>query len=127
MRFLCDMAVSMSTVKALRERGHDALHLREEGLHRLSDEEILEKARLEDRVLLTFDLDFGDLLAAGLHESPSAILFRLHNQTPSIVTERLFRLLAESGRYLTGNALIVVEETRYRVRRLPILELEGDR
>jgi len=117
----------MSTVKALRERGHDALHLREEGLHRLSDEEILEKARLEDRVLLTFDLDFGDLLAAGLHESPSAILFRLHNQTPSIVTERLFRLLAESGRYLTGNALIVVEETRYRVRRLPILELEGDR
>lgn len=91
MKFLCDMGVSMSTVKALRERGHDALHLREEGLHRLSDEEILEKARLEERILLTFDLDLGDLLAAGLHGSPSVILFRLHNQTPSIVTERLFR------------------------------------
>lgn len=125
MKFLRDMGVSMSTVKALRQGGHDALHLREEGLDKLPDEEVLKKARLKERILLTFDLDFGDLLAAGLHGSPTVILFRLHNQTPRIVTERLFRLLLDPSAYLERGALIVVEDACYRVRRLPILDLEG--
>ena len=62
MKFLADMGVSMSTVRALREKGHDALHLREEGLHRAPDRQILEKAEREGRVILTFDLGFGDLI-----------------------------------------------------------------
>jgi predicted nuclease of predicted toxin-antitoxin system len=57
------MGVSLSTVRALRSDGHNAVHLREEGLNRLPDAEILEKARQEQRVILTFDLDLGDLLA----------------------------------------------------------------
>lgn len=61
MKFLADMGVSMSTVRSLRERGHNAVHLREEALHKLPDEKILEKARQEGRIVLTFDLDFGDL------------------------------------------------------------------
>jgi predicted nuclease of predicted toxin-antitoxin system len=125
MRFLCDMGVSMSTARALRERGHDVVHLREEGLHKLPDEDIVEKARQEGRIILTFDLDFGDLLAAGLHRSPSVILFRLHNQTPPVVTRRLLDLLSERGRDIEEGALIVVEDMRHRVRRLPILDLGG--
>ena len=35
MKFLADMGVSMSTVQTLRDAGHDAVHLRDEGLHRL--------------------------------------------------------------------------------------------
>lgn len=63
MRFLADMGVSLSTVRAFRADGHDAVPLREEGLSRLPDAEILAKARREQRIVLTFDLDFGDLLA----------------------------------------------------------------
>ena len=127
MRFLCDMGVSTSTVRTLQESGHDVVHLREEGLHKLPDEDILEKARQEKRIILTFDLDFGDLLAAGLHGPPSVILFRLHNQTPPVVTQRLLRLLSEQSRYIEEGALIVVEDTRYRVRRLPILDPDEGR
>ena len=63
MRFLADMGVSQRVVQWLRDEGHDAKHLREEGLHRLPDRQILEKATTENRILLTFDLDFAEILA----------------------------------------------------------------
>jgi predicted nuclease of predicted toxin-antitoxin system len=57
MKFLADMGISLATVRALRELGYEVVHLLEEGLCRLSDPEILEKARVEGRILLTCDLD----------------------------------------------------------------------
>ncbi|MEG5135829.1 DUF5615 family PIN-like protein [Microcoleus sp. A6-C6] len=45
MNFLADMGVSPVTVQALRQQGYDAVHLNEQGLERLPDFEILEKAR----------------------------------------------------------------------------------
>ncbi len=63
MKFLADMGVSVSTIASLREAGHDSVHLRDEGLIRMEDADILHKARSEGRVVLTFDLDFGDLVA----------------------------------------------------------------
>lgn len=64
-------------VAALRECGHDTVHLQEQGLGTLPDGEILAKARMEGRVLLTHDLDFGELLAASRGELPGVIIFRL--------------------------------------------------
>jgi predicted nuclease of predicted toxin-antitoxin system len=110
----------MSTAASLREAGHDVVHLRDEGLLKMEDGNILQKARAEDRIVLTFDLDFGDLLAASGDKLPTVIIFRLRNQTPSSVRPRLFQILSECGTELNAGAVIVVEETRYRVRRLPI-------
>jgi predicted nuclease of predicted toxin-antitoxin system len=110
----------MSTAASLREAGHDAVHLRDQGLLKMEDRDILQKARTEDRIVLTFDLDLGDLLAASGDKLPSVIIFRLRNQTPSSVRPRLFQILSECETELNTGAVIVVEETRYRVRRLPI-------
>ena len=82
MPFLADMGVSHRTVGWLKEQGHDAIHLREQGLQRMRDPDILEKARQEDRALLTMDLDFGALLAANRGLLPSVIIFRLEDETP---------------------------------------------
>jgi len=120
LKFLADMGISETTVRALRERGNDAVHLRELGLQRLPDDQILLKARVEARVILTFDLDFGDLLAASSGSTPSVILFRMRNQTPSAVTPRLLEVVDSCSEALITGALIVVEGERYRVRRLPI-------
>jgi predicted nuclease of predicted toxin-antitoxin system len=57
MRFLADMGVAQRVVEWLRAEGHDAAHLREESLQRTPNGEIFEKAALEGRVILTFDLD----------------------------------------------------------------------
>lgn len=114
------MGVSITTVRTLREHGHDAVHLRELGLQTLPDDRILAKAIEERRIVLTFDLDFGDLLAASDKQTPSVILFRMRNQTPGAVTPRLFEILSVCADVLKSGALIVVEDRRYRVRVLPI-------
>jgi predicted nuclease of predicted toxin-antitoxin system len=120
MRFLADMGVSRTSAAELRHREHDVLHLSEEGLHRLPDEEILRLAQRERRVILTFDLDFGDLLAAGAFSLPSVIIFRLKDQTPASVTPKLLHLLSERAQEIEVGAIVIVEDRRYRLRRLPI-------
>jgi predicted nuclease of predicted toxin-antitoxin system len=119
-KFLADMGISMSTVASLREAGYDSVHLRDEGLLKMDDAEILDKARSEGRIVLAFDLDFGDLLAASRDVLPSVIIFRLRDQTPLAVRPRLLQILTECEADLNDGAIIVVEEARYRVRRLPI-------
>ncbi|MFP5269500.1 DUF5615 family PIN-like protein [Coleofasciculus sp.] len=52
MRFLADMGISPRTVNWLKAAGYDAIHLVEEGLERLADDEILVKAREEGQILL---------------------------------------------------------------------------
>jgi len=53
MKFLGDVGVSVSTLKALREAGYDSVHLREQNLHRLPDQAILLKAIEERRIVIT--------------------------------------------------------------------------
>lgn len=120
MKLLADMGISGTTVAELQRHGHDAVHLRDRGLKRLPDDEVLGLARLERRVVLTFDLDFGDLLAASSAPLPSVILFRLHDQTPASVTPRALEVLSQRDGELMEGAIIIVEEHRYRLRRLPI-------
>jgi predicted nuclease of predicted toxin-antitoxin system len=114
------MGVSMSTLNSLREAGEDISHLREQSLLTLPDDQILAKAIQEGRVILTFDLDFADLLAASGGKVPSVILFRMRNQTPAAVTPRLFHALELCREALDAGAIVIVEDAAYRLRRLPI-------
>ena len=63
MKFLSDMGISPKTMVFLRNLGYEAVHLHEQGLNRLPDSEILKKAVLEGYIILTHDLDFGELVA----------------------------------------------------------------
>jgi predicted nuclease of predicted toxin-antitoxin system len=119
MRFLADMGVSTGVVEWLRNQGHDAKHLRDEGLHRMPNGEIFIKAVDENRIIITFDLDFGEIVALAKGKSTSVILFRLHNTRTSHLLERLSAVLKDSARALEEGAVIVVEESRHRVRYLP--------
>ena len=114
------MGVSGTTARDLRSAGHDVVHLREVGLKKMPDSDILAKARAENRILLTFDLGFGELGAASGEALPSVISFRLSDERPSAVTPRLFRVITERRADLEAGAIISVEMTRYRVRHLPI-------
>lgn len=120
MRFLADMGVDVRIVQRLREEAHEAVHLREQGLHRLPDEALFEKAATENRVLLTFDLDFGEILALSGSHAVSVILFRLHNTRTPHVIDRLLRVLDASEQAVAAGAIVVIEESRHRVRRLPV-------
>jgi predicted nuclease of predicted toxin-antitoxin system len=120
MRFLADMGVDIRVVRWLRQNGHDAKHLRDEGLHRIPNGEIFVKAISENRVIVTFDLDFGEIVALSQGEKASLILLRLHNtRTPHLI-KRLATVLADATEALEQGAVVVVEESRHRIRYLPL-------
>ena len=70
MKFLADMGISPRSAVFLRGLGHDAIHLHDEGLDRLSDANIIAKARTEGRIVLTSDLDLGELVATSKAQLP---------------------------------------------------------
>jgi predicted nuclease of predicted toxin-antitoxin system len=120
MRFLADMGVAMRVVEWLREQGHNVAHLRDENLQRMPDLDVFRKAAIEGRILLTFDLDFGEILALSGQNNVSVVLFRLHNTRTPHVIERLDVALQETKEMLESGAIVVIEENRLRVRRLPL-------
>ena len=119
MRFLADMGVNIRIVEWLRNNGHDAKHLREEGLHRMANGEIFEKAIDENRIIITFDLDFGEIVALSKGKKVSVVLFRLHNTRTSHLIRRLSSVLRDTASALEEGAVVVVEESRHRVRYFP--------
>jgi predicted nuclease of predicted toxin-antitoxin system len=114
------MGIARSSVRELRARGHDVEHLDELGLNEMSDPEVLVKAVADKRIVLTFDLDFGDLLAAGREELPSVIIVRVTNQRPDSVTPKLLDAIERFATPLSNGAVLIVEDTRCRLRRLPL-------
>jgi predicted nuclease of predicted toxin-antitoxin system len=79
MQFLLDMGVSYQAAQWLNSIGHNAIHISNEGLHTMSDSLIIEKATLENRIILTADMDFGQILSFTKNHSVSVIQFRIHD------------------------------------------------
>lgn len=120
MKFLLDMGLARSTANFLRAQGHDAVHLRDQGLQRLDDLGIVDKARYEGRVILTHDLDFGRIIALSQSRLPSVITFRLSDMQPRQVNRHLTEVLSRFAEHLESGALVSVNERAIRVRPLPI-------
>jgi predicted nuclease of predicted toxin-antitoxin system len=114
------MGVSRKTVHWLRANGHDAVHLSELGMKRARDDEVLAHALREERVVLTFDLDFGQILAASREMAPSVIIFRLSSARPDHVNVQLEDALRDTSAALGAGAIVIVEDERRRVRKLPV-------
>lgn len=120
MRFLADMGISPKTVAFLQSLGHDAVHLHDQSLDRLEDPAILAKAQEEDRILLTHDLDFGELIAVSGGRLPSIVVFRLRNMRPEMVSRYLQGIIDQHWESLEKGAIISVTEGQIRVRLLPL-------
>jgi predicted nuclease of predicted toxin-antitoxin system len=101
--------------------GHDAVHVLDIGLEAAEDASILEWAADEQRVVITADMDFGALLAANRGTMPSVILFRRGPERRAEMQASLLGShLVDFTADLELGAIVVIEELRIRVRRLPI-------
>jgi len=123
-RFLVDQNISPRTTQFLRSLGHDALDTRDLSLEEAPDEVLLQIAREQHRILVTFDKDFTDIRDYPTDYGPGVIVLRTRSATSKTVSALLTQLL---DRYrpaqLEGN-LIIISETRIRIR--PYLRLMQD-
>jgi len=117
MRILADENIPGRAVEALSDRGHDVRWVRADA-RGSTDRDVLALAVADERVLVTFDKDFGELVfRVGLPASCGVVLFRIMSSSPSQVTERIVTIL-ESRTDWVG-AFAVVEQDRIRMIKLP--------
>jgi predicted nuclease of predicted toxin-antitoxin system len=121
MRFLLDQNISPKVADVVRPAGHDVTIAREVGLQRASDEVVIATARLERRVLVSADTDFGTILALTGATTPSFLLMRrAANQRPAEQARLILNNLSVVADDLDAGAIVVLGEATVRIHRLPI-------
>ena len=115
MRFLADENFPFPALAALRNRGYDVSSIA--GAHAGSSDELVAAiCDREERILLTFDKDFGELVfRRGLSSGSAVVLLRIVPE-PNFVVD-LIHSLIETG-ILTAGVFCVVARDRVRVRPL---------
>ena len=106
--------LKMETKEALRNDGYDLLWIREYR-RGITDEEIVRLSMSENRIILTFDKDFGELIYRVRMNTPGVILARIPNN--QICKDRILEFLKKHGDKLRGY-FTVLTENRTRRRRL---------
>ncbi len=121
MRFLVDNNLSPLLAEGLRAAGHDAVHVRELGMRAAPDPLVLDRARQEDRVLVSADTDFGALLARSGATNPSVLLIRrLVGRRAADQSAIIQANLEQVAEDLAAGAVIVFGDDWVRIRRLPL-------
>jgi predicted nuclease of predicted toxin-antitoxin system len=117
MRILADENVPGDAVAMLRSHGHDVLWIRTDSPG-ATDEANLAKAVLEQRLLITFDKDFGELVfSRGLAASCGVVLFRISTPSSEIAATKIADTL-DSRIDWTGQ-FTVVDDRRIRMTSIP--------
>lgn len=122
MKLLLDQGLPRSASNLLVEAGIDAIHVSDISLSAADDKEILQHAREDDRIIVTLDADFHALLALSSASSPSVIRIRVERLRAQALTNLVLRVIDEFTEYLQQGAVVTVESTRFRMRRLPLIK-----
>jgi predicted nuclease of predicted toxin-antitoxin system len=118
MKLLLDQGTPRSAASLLRRAGFDAVHTGETGLAEAEDAEIIRRAALEDRVVVTLEADFHTHLAAAQARKPSVIRIRIEGLRAEEFSGLLQNVLRQCADDLQAGAMVSVNHFQIRVRSL---------
>ena len=110
----------LQAARLLSQSGFDAVHVGDIGHSDASDAAILNKARDEERTVVTLDADFHTIMALSGLTKPSVIRIRIEGLQGEALAKLLQRVIAQCASELDAGAMVLVEHSRIRIRRLPL-------
>jgi predicted nuclease of predicted toxin-antitoxin system len=119
-KLLIDMNLAPNWVRVLANTGHDARHWSEVGDQRASDTEIMAYALRHGLIVLTHDLDFGDIVAATGGAGPSVVQIRAEDVRVATIALQVVRALETCSTAVADGALLSADVDRARLRLLPL-------
>ncbi|MEM6877149.1 MAG: DUF5615 family PIN-like protein [Bacteroidota bacterium] len=116
MKLLADENFPVASFKALKTKDYDIRHIGVE-LSSIRDEEVISIAIAEDRIILTFDRDFGELVFKEGYRPKGVVYFRWKEFRPLEPGEFIDELIQEKRIELDGN-FTVIDPDQIRQRRI---------
>ncbi len=117
MKLLLDENLSPETTLFLRSLGYDAIDVSKLKVAGATDDELMNQAQQEGRVVLTFDADFADISEFPLGTHPGVIRLRIFPQIFEILHPILERELAELSKMNIAGCIVIIDNWRVRVKR----------
>ena len=117
MKIKLDENLGRSHAEFLRQVGHTAERVHDQGLSGINDEGLWQRVCREGWFLITLDLDFSDVRQFPPGSHPGILLIRPRSQARDSVMEVLHRVLAERPLETLAGCLAVADETYTRIRR----------
>jgi len=111
-RLYLDQMLRHEVAQALRDDGHDVLRATEVGQARADDNQILQKAISENRVLITLDEHFGDWVILPLSEHSGVIRLKIDPTTSSNALKLLLPFLRLHSSDQFKNYLVILSPKR---------------
>ena len=111
-RLYLDQMFSADVAQSLRDQGHDVLRAFETGQDRADDEEILDKAIFQDRILVTLDEHFGDWVILPLSRHPGVIRLKVNPATSENILKLLVPFLSRHSPDQFRDHLVILSEKR---------------
>jgi predicted nuclease of predicted toxin-antitoxin system len=119
-RLVVDIGLPPGWIDVFTKHGWSAVHWSAVGDPRAKDRVVMAWAREQGHVVFTHDLDFGTLLALTRASGSSVIQVRSHNVLPDHLSEIVVTTIRTHQSQLEQGAIVTVDESRGRVRILPI-------
>jgi len=119
MRFKIDENLPPELTGLLRELGHEALTVGDQGLRGRPDSDVAEVCRAEGRVLITLDLGFADIRAHPPEHCAGLMVLRVSSQSRRHVLAVFERLLPRLVRERLAGRLWIIEDATVRIRGEP--------
>ena len=107
-----DQMLRLEVAQALKDEGHDVLRASEVGQSRADDYQILQKAIVENRILVTFDEHFGDWVILPLSKHSGVIRLKINPTTSKNAIKLLLPFLRLHSSDQLKNYLVILSPKR---------------